>query len=292
MTTDILGNAKRRPVNAYLGLIKARGILPHLITAGAAMFVAAPHFPSAGTFVFTLVGGAFVAAGANSFNCYLDRDIDAMMSRTRLRPLVTGQIAPTRALGLGAALGLVGAAILMALVGWLPAVLSVIALVYYVIPYTLWLKRRTYLSAVVGSGAGAIPPLVGWAAVTGRLDPTAFLLAGIIVLWTLPHFWALASFRRGDYLRAGIRVLPEKGATVLIVASSFMLVAATLLLKTAAHLGPLYLGFACLLGAGLLALAVRVAQKESFKRAWTLYRFSILYIALLFGMMIIDRIVF
>jgi len=166
------------------------------------------------------------------------------------------------------------------------------ALVYYVIPYTLWLKRRTYWSAIVGSGIGALPPLIGWAAVSSNIVLTPFLLFGIIILWTIPHFWALALFRREDYERARLEVLPVKGAVYWIAICASLLVILTLVLVPAANLGLFYLVSALVMGGGLLCLALRLNRKEPSIPARFLYRYSIIYIAGLFGVMIIDKLVF
>jgi protoheme IX farnesyltransferase len=181
---------------------------------------------------------------------------------------------------------------LSGLVNRAAAVLAVIALVYYVLPYTLWLKRRTYWSVIIGSGIGAMTPLIGWVAVTNRIEPAPFLLSAIIILWTLPHFWTLAVFRQNDYEQAGLSVLPPKGVAAWIIACSFSLVAVTLLLAPAADLGLFYLVTALVLGAGFLYLALRMNRREPLRTAWRLYGYSIFYIALLFGAMIVDRLVF
>jgi protoheme IX farnesyltransferase len=281
-----------RPLSAYLSLAKPRAILPHFITAAAAMFLAAQGTLSNATLLFTLLGGGCVAAAANTFNSYLDRDVDALMSRTRHRPLPSSQVTPSGALAFGISIGLIGVLILSSFINWAAALLAVIALVYYIFPYTLWLKRRTYWSAVIGSGAGAIPPLIGWVAVTSRIELTPVLLSAIITLWTLPHFWTLAIFRRDDYEQAGLRMLPEKRAAIWIMACSLLLVAVTLLLVITADLGLFYLGAACLLGAGFLYMALRMNQGDPLPTARYFYGYSIFYIAFLFGVMIIDKLSF
>lgn len=291
MATISVPYVKVRPLAAYLSLAKARAILPHLLTAVGAMVLAAGGRPPVSTLVFTLLGGACLAAAANVFNSYLDRDIDGLMLRTRNRPLPTARLRPNDALALGVGTGLVGAFILNTFVNWVAATLAVAALAYYAWLYTSWLKRRTCWSAVIGSGVGALPPLVGWAAVTNRLGPIPLLLAAIVILWTLPHFWALAFFRRSDYERAGLRTLPEKGAASWIIACSLLLAAATLLLAPAADLGLFYVGAACLLDARFLYLAARIDHGKNLPATWRLYRYSIFYIAFLFGAMIVDRLV-
>ena len=278
-------------IKDFLALAKPGTILPHFITAAAAMFLATESTPQAVTLLFTLLGGGLVAASANTFNSYIDRDIDALMARTRRRPLPSGRVTPGQALAFGAGIGLLGVFILSAFVNNIAAALALAALVYYALPYTFWLKRRTWWSVVIGSGIGAIPPLIGWTAMTDRIAPTPFLLAAIIMLWTLPHFWTLAIFRRNDYARAGLSILPEKGLSAWIIACSLLLVAATLLLALTTVLGVLYLVAASLLGAGLLYLALRVKRGESLRAAVNLYGYSIFYIMVIFGAIIIDLMV-
>jgi protoheme IX farnesyltransferase len=290
MATATVPDVVIRPLQAYLNLARPRAIVPHLITAAAAMFLAAGGVPPLSTLLFTLVGGGFVAAAANTGNSYLDRDIDVLMARTRRRPLPSGLVRPNQALAFGAGTGLVGVAVLSGLVGRAAAALAVVALAYYVIPYTLWLKRRTCWSSVIGSAIGAVPPLIGWVAVTGRVDMTPFLLAAIIMLWTLPHFWTLAFFRRDDYARAGLRVLPERGVAFCIMACSLLLVAISLFLVPVAGLGLFYTITACLLGAGFLYLALGMNYREALPAARRLYGYSIFYIAILFLAMIVDRV--
>jgi heme o synthase len=289
MATAELIQTKVRPLNAYLNLAKSRGILPHFITAAAAMFIAAGGMPLASTLALTLLGGGCVAGAANTFNSYIDRDIDAVMERTKNRPLPSGTVTPAHALGLGLGLGFIGVFILGVFINLVAALLAVGALLYYAIPYTLWLKRHTFWSAIVGSGIGAIPPLIGWTAVTRRIELTPFLLSAVIILWTIPHFWTLAIFRRADYARAGIEALPQKYVNTLINICSFLLVAVTIFLKFEAGLGLLYLIAACLLGAGFLYLALTLSRNKEDRIARMFYIYSIIYIAFLFTAMIVDK---
>ena len=291
MVTVTAPRVKYGTVGDYLSLTRPRSIGPHLLTAAAAMLLAAGPSLSASRLAFTLLGGAFVAAAANTFNSYADRDIDALMLRTRHRPLPSGQVSPNQALVLGASAGLVGVVVLSVLVNWAAAVLAAMALTYYILPYTRWLKRRTWWSTVICSGVGAFPPLIGWVSATQRLEVTPFLLSGIIMLWTLPHFWTLAIFRRADYHLAGLSMAPERGAGVWIVASSVLMVAATLLLAPVAHLGLFYRATAGLLGVVFLGLALPMGRGDSPDRAGRLYRYSIVYIAILFGAVILDTLV-
>jgi protoheme IX farnesyltransferase len=277
------------PVYAYINLAKPKAVLPHFVTAAAAMVLATGGAPPVSTLVLTLLGGGCVAAAANTLNCVVDRDIDALMARTRNRPLPSGLISPKQALAFAAVMGLAGVATLEAFVNRPAAVLAVLALAYYVLAYTLWLKRRTYWSAIIGSAIGAIPPLIGWVAVTDRIGPTPFLLSGVVILWTLPHFWALAVFRRDEYAKAGLRILPEKGVGTWMVACSLLLMPTCLLLVPVAGLGGLYFMTASLLGGGLVYLTARMNRRKPVPEARRLYAYSILYIAVVFGAMIIDR---
>jgi heme o synthase len=291
MATASAIRAKIRPLSSYFSLAKPGGVLPHFITTMAAMCLASGGAPQLPVLWLTLLGGGCVAAAANTFNSYFDRDIDVLMERTRKRPLPSGRVTPVRSLFFGTSLGIAGMLILGIFVNPLSAALAVGALLYYIIPYTLWLKRRTFWSAIIGSGIGAIPPLIGWAAVTDKFTPAPFLISAIIMFWTLPHFWALAICRRSDYAQAGLEMLPARGAKPWILFCASLLVAATLILPPLGNLGFIYLVTASLLGIGFLGLALRM-NEENISLAWNLYRYSILYIAILFGAMIIDKLAF
>lgn len=276
----------------YISLAKPRVVLLHLITAAAAMFLAAGSgLPSAATLLFTLAGGGLMAGASNTLNCYFDCDIDGRMARTRKRPLPAGRLKPNQALAFGVITGSASLLILSSLVGWIAGMLAATALVYYVLVYTVWLKRRTYWSAVIGSGAGAVPPLVGWVAVTNRIELTPFLLFAVIWLWTPPHFWSLAIFRRHEYEAAGVGVLPTHMAARWSMVCSGLLVLATLLLVPVAGLGLLYFTIAVLLGAGFLILGSLLRLAEPSRAAKHLYAYSIIYVVLLFAAMIADRLI-
>jgi len=275
---------------AYVNLAKPRAILPHFATASAAMFLAGGSATPISVLFLTLIGGGLAAASANALNCVLDRDIDAKMSRTRSRPLPSGAIKPAQALIFSAFLAGAGITILGRFVSTTAATLATFAIAYYVLAYTLLLRRRTYLGAVICSPIGAIPPIIGWVVVTNRITVTPLLLSAIIILWTVPHFWALGLFRRDDYAKAGLRIIPERRLGLWIGASSSTLVAASLLLTPVAGLGGVYLATASLLGIALLLLSARAGKKQAALSAYRLYAFSIFYIAVLFGAMIIDRI--
>ena len=276
------------PFGAYLSLTKPKAIPAHFLTAAAAMFLAAGGAPPSSTLLLTLLGGGCTAAAANTLNCFFDRDIDALMARTRGRPLPSGLVRPDHALIFAGVLGLAGISILGGLVSSAAAILALVALAYYVLAYTLWLRRRTRWSSIVGSAIGAVPPIIGWVVVTDRVTLAPFLLSAIIILWTVPHFWALAYFRRREYAEAGLRTPSEKGAGIWITASSSALVAASLVLAPAAGLGFVYIAAACALGAGLIYLGVRMSRREPLPAARHLYSYSIVYLAVLFGAMIVD----
>jgi protoheme IX farnesyltransferase len=279
----------------YVSLAKPRIIVLLLITALGGMMIASRGWPSTSLVVMTLLGGAMAAAGAGAINCWIDRDIDGEMYRTRRRPIPDGRIAPSHALTFGVALG-IGAFLLLAFfVNVLAATLAVSGLLFYVFVYTLWLKRSTAQNIVIGGAAGAVPPLVGWAAVTHRLDLTALYLFAIIFLWTPPHFWALALRIKGDYARVGVPMLPvvygDAEAKRQIVLYTLLLTAVTLMLFVTGALGFLYLAGAIILGGAFIVFAV--LNLRDHRRRWSrpLFDYSIAYLGLLFAVMVVDRMV-
>ena len=289
----------RRPardvVRDYVSLAKPRIIVLLLITALGGMMIASRGWPSTGLVILTLLGGALSAAGAGAINCWIDRDIDGEMYRTRRRPIPDGRIAPAHALAFGISLG-VGAFVLLAFwVNVLAATLAVSGLLFYVFVYTLWLKRSTAQNIVIGGAAGAVPPLVGWAAVTHSLDLTALYLFAIIFLWTPPHFWALALRIQRDYARVGVPMLPvvrgEDEAKRQILLYTLLLVTVTLMLFVTGALGALYLAGAAVLGGAFILFAV--LNLRDHRRRWSrpLFDYSIAYLALLFTVMVADRMV-
>jgi len=292
---DSVRRPARDVVLDYVSLAKPRIIPLLLITALGGMMMAERGWPSTGLVVLTLLGGALAAAGAGAINCWIDRDIDGEMLRTRRRPLPDGRIAPAHALLFGIVLGLMAFVLLAFWVNVLAATLAISGLLFYVFVYTLWLKRSTVQNIVIGGAAGAIPPVVGWAAVTHRVDLTAVYLFAIIFLWTPPHFWALALRLRGDYARAKVPMLPvvrgEAAARRQIVAYTLVLVAVTLAIVLTGVLGPIYLVGAALLGAAFIALAVAnlLAQRQRWSRI--LFDYSIAYLGLLFAVMVADRMI-
>jgi len=279
----------------YVSLAKPRIIPLLLITALGGMMMARRGWPSTGLVVLTLLGGAMAAAGAAAINCWIDRDLDRAMTRTRHRPLPDGRIAPSHALLFGIGLGLAAFLTLAFWVNVLAATLAISGLLFYVFVYTLWLKRSTAQNIVIGGAAGAVPPLVGWAAVTNGLDLTALYLFAIIFLWTPPHFWALALRLHHDYARARVPMLPvvrgDLAARRQIVVYTVVLVALSLAIVLSGALGRLYLVGAALLGGGFLGLAI--INWRGRRQRWSrwLFDYSIAYLALLFGVMVADRMV-
>jgi protoheme IX farnesyltransferase len=273
-------------------LTKPRIISLLLVTTVAPMFVAGN--PGWLLVVVVLVGGYLMAGGANAVNMYLDRDIDTQMSRTRLRPIPSGRMGPRAVLAFGVALATAATFLLARFTNVLAAVLALGGFYFYVFVYTRWLKRTTPQNIVIGGAAGAFPPLVGWAAMTGTIDLTAIYLFLIIFYWTPPHFWALALLKQRDYGKAGVPMAPlvwgERETMRQMMWYNVILIALTLLPATFGAFGIIYLISAVVLGGILLAGVIRVAvAKEWTKPAWQVYKFSLLYLALLFLAMVIDR---
>ncbi|MDR7611912.1 MAG: heme o synthase [Armatimonadota bacterium] len=277
----------------YVALTKPRIVVLLLVTALASMLIATPGRVSPWLVLLTLAGGALSAGAANALNQVLDRDIDALMSRTRSRPIPAGRVIPAYAVAFAVLLG-AGAFVELAVLVNLPAaVLALAALLFYVGVYTVWLKRRTPHNIVIGGAAGAVPPLVGWAAAAGRIDLPAVLLFLIVFLWTPPHFWALALWRRDDYARAGVPMLPvvagETSTHRQILAYTVLLVVCSLLLWALGYLGLLYALTALGLGGGFVALAARLVREKSTPAAVRVFGYSVVYLALLFAAMVADR---
>jgi protoheme IX farnesyltransferase len=280
---------------AYWQLTKPRIVLLLLITTVPSMVLARGGLPSLWLIAATLIGGTASAGGANAINQFVDRDIDDVMRRTRSRPLPAGVIRPARALAFGLALGAAGFVWLALLVNLLAAALALAALAFYVLVYTLWLKRSTPQNIVIGGAAGAAPALVGWAAVTGRVGAPALVLFAIVFVWTPPHFWALALRYERDYAAAGIPMLPvvagPEATRRQILLYSVVLVATTLALYPVGHMGAVYVSAALLLGAAFVAKAVRLLHRRTAGAAMELFRYSILYLALVFGAVAADTLV-
>jgi protoheme IX farnesyltransferase len=277
----------------YVALTKPRIISLLLVTTVAAMFVADPAGPALSTVLWTVLGGYLAAGGAGAINQYLERDADARMARTRARPLASGRIDPLHGLVFGIALGALAVAELALVVNLLTAALALVGLLGYALVYTLWLKPLTPQNIVIGGAAGAVPPLVGWAAATGGLEVDALYLFGVVFLWTPPHFWALALLIKDDYARTGVPMLPvvrgEAATRSQILLYSIVLVAVTLLPVAGGLLGMPYLIAALGLGAAFVALAAGLRAHPSRRAALRLYLASLAYLALLFVVMALDR---
>jgi protoheme IX farnesyltransferase len=282
----------RDTVTAYYRLTKPRIVLLLLITTVPAMLLAAEGLPAPSLILATLVGGALAAGSANSINMYLDRDIDAIMRRTRQRPLPAHAIAPEHALRFGFVLGAIAFYFLAVAVNVLAAVLALSAIAFYVFVYTMWLKRTTDQNIVIGGAAGAVPALVGWAAVTGTLAWPAVVLFAIVFVWTPPHFWALAMRFSGDYAAAGVPMLPvvrgESETRRHILLYSLVLFAATLLLVPVGNMGAVYTAAAVALGGSFVYRALQVWRSADDAQTRRLFSFSILYLAGLFGAVGVD----
>jgi protoheme IX farnesyltransferase len=277
----------------YVRLTKPRVISLLLLTTLCAMLAADRGMPDGWRIVWTMIGGYLAAGGANAINQYVDRDIDARMRRTTGRPVVAGRVRPRDALAFGLALGAASALLLGLLVNWLAAGLALLGLVLYVGLYTLWLKRTTAHNIVIGGAAGAVAPLVGWAAATGRLSLTALLLFAIVFYWTPPHFWALALLLQRDYADAGVPMLPvisgERETARQVLWWTVVMVGVSLLPVATGAAGWVYLAAAGALGAVFLVLAARLARAPSGQRARATFSYSMLYLALLFAALVIDR---
>src|SRR5215207_2375071 len=280
-------------IRDYVALTKPQIISLLLLTTVATMFVADPSGPSLEVIAWTMLGGYLAAGGAGAINHYLDRERDARMARTRSRPLVSGRIEPWHGLVFGVALGALATIQLAVAVNVLSAALALGGLLGYVLVYTVWLKPLTPQNIVIGGAAGAMPPLVGWAAATGALAPEALYPFGIVFLWTPPHFWALSLLLKDDYARTGVPMLPVvRGEAVTrrqIVVYTLILVAFTLLPGMLGFFGAVYIAAAAVLGLGFTALAVRLFAAPSRRAALRLYLSSLAYLALLFCAMAVDR---
>ncbi|HET9690185.1 MAG TPA: heme o synthase [Acidimicrobiales bacterium] len=277
----------------FVALTKPRIIELLLVTTLPTMVVAARGLPSLWLMAATLVGGTLAAGGANAINMYVDRDIDAVMQRTSRRPLVTGVVRPTEALAFAVALEVVAFALLWGTVNLLSAVLAVSATLFYVFVYTLWLKRTSSQNIVIGGAAGAVPVLVGWAAVRGSVGLAPVLLFALIFVWTPPHFWALAIRYRDDYRSVDVPMMPavasfERTARQ-IVAYSVLVVLTSAGFGAAAGMGPLYWIAAAVTGGVFCWFAVALWRSRTEAAAMRLFHWSITYVTLLFGAMAVDQ---
>jgi protoheme IX farnesyltransferase len=284
-----------RTLGAYLALTKPRVMSLLLFTTAAAMVIAAGGMPPLGIFVVTLLGGALAVGGASSINQFMDRDIDQLMARTAARPVATGEVAPAAALVFGVALIIGSFALLSATVNLLAAAFTLAGALFYIFIYTGWLKRSSVHGVVIGGAAGAIPPVVGWAAVRGDVVLLAWLLFATVFIWTPPHFWALSLLIKTDYERAHVPMLPvvrgEDETRRQIVWYSVVLLVFTGLLTLFGPFGWIYLGSALILGSAFVGMALKLLRSASRADARMLFHYSLLYLALLFTAMAIDRIV-
>jgi protoheme IX farnesyltransferase len=284
--------APRSVLGGYVALTKPRIIELLLITTVPTMVLAEQGWPDWGLLFITLLGGSLAAGGANAINMVVDRDIDQLMERTRNRPLVTGLIAPRSALVFALALEALAFAVLWAGANLLSAVLALSATLFYVFIYTLWLKRTSRQNIVIGGAAGAVPVLVGWAAVRNSLDWEPFVLFTAIFLWTPPHFWALAIRHADDYRAANVPMLPTVSSMTTTVRHMFtytvVLTASTLVLAPVADLGPLYWVSALVLGLGFMLGTIDLGRNPTPARSMRLFAFSISYVTVLFVAMAAD----
>jgi protoheme IX farnesyltransferase len=294
------GPSWRDLAGAYYNLTKPGIMLLLLITTLAALLIAVRQHPLppddvVRVLLVTLLGGALSSGGAATLNCYIDRDIDAVMNRTKRRALPSGVLRPRQVLLYGLALSALAVVVLVLWVNPLAAALSLLGNFYYVVIYTMWLKRSTSQNIVIGGVAGAIPPLVGWAAVTGSVGLPALLLFAIIFLWTPAHAWALALLNHKDYAAVKVPMLPavagEQYTKWRILGYTLTVVATTLLLYVTHAMGLLYLVAACALGGGFIYMAVMLLREQGVRRARRTFMYSTIYLALLVVAMVADRIV-
>ncbi|MEA2474215.1 MAG: heme o synthase [Thermoleophilaceae bacterium] len=287
---EAVRTAPRVIVADYVSLTKPKVQSLLLFTTVTTMYVAGT--PSLGTVLLTCLGGAMSAGGAGAINHYLDRDIDAIMSRTADRPIPSGRVSPQAALTFGITLGVLSVILLATTVNPLAAGLSLCGLLGYVFVYTIWLKRRTVQNIVIGGAAGAVPPLVAWTATTGSLSWNALYLFAIVFYWTPPHFWALSLLMKDEYARANVPMLPvvkgEDETRRQILLYTVLLYAVTQLPFCAGLLHGIYLAVSVTLGACFIGGAVLLRRRADRRTALRLYLFSLAYLALLFGAMVAD----
>lgn len=285
----------RQTLSSYINLMKPHVTILLLGTTVAAMAIADRGFPSLGLVLATLLGGAMAAGSANSLNCYIDRDIDQIMGRTQRRSLPAGKVSARNALIFGIALGIGSFAVLTIFVNLLSAGLALGAILFYVIIYTMGLKRTSAQNIVIGGAAGAVPVLVGWAAVTNSVTLSAIWLFAIIFYWTPPHFWALSLLIQKDYEKANIPMLPvvmgERETQKQILLYSFLLMGTTLVLFAMHAMGYIYLVGAIGLGGILIYMAIRLVLDKTKKWARTLFWYSNCYLAAIFAVMVVDRVI-
>ncbi len=275
-----------------MALAKPRIIVLLLVTALGGMFLAARGVPDVQLILLVLGAGALAAGGANALNQYLERDIDERMTRTRSRPVVSGRIQPRQALAYGIALNVIAFVLFVTLVNPLSAVLTLGATLFYVLVYTKGLKRSTPQNIVIGGAAGAIPPMVGWTAVSGYLGLPGLYLFAIVFFWTPPHFWALSLLIKDDYARAGVPMLPVVAGVhetkKAILSYTVLILALTTMFVVTGAVGWIYVASSLTLGVGFIYYAWRLMQRPEIEGAKTLYIYSLLYLALLFVAIMVD----
>ncbi|MCB9110548.1 MAG: protoheme IX farnesyltransferase [Anaerolineales bacterium] len=284
----------RQRLKDYFILSKPLIVALLLVTTYGGLVAGGKAWPSFSLTFWTLFGGMLAAAGSSALNQYIDRELDKNMQRTSKRPLADGRLTAAEGLSYGLALCLLSYYVMAGYVNFLAALLSLAGIFYYVFFYSVWLKRATVQNIVIGGGAGAIPPMVGWAAATGNLSLAAWILFAIIFMWTPPHFWALAIVRKNDYARAGVPMLPvvegEEKTRRQILIYTVELIVVTLLLPIFNLAGTIYLISAVVLGLLLLYAAWRVFRVGGNKVAWTMYRWSSMYLAFIFLALILDSV--
>ncbi len=285
----------RQTISSYVNLMKPHVTVLLLGTTIAAMAIADRGLPPLSLVIATLFGGAMAAGSANCINCYIDRDIDQIMGRTQRRSLPAGKVEPRNALIFGIGLGIGSFVVLSVFVNLLSAVLAVSAILFYIFVYTIGLKRTSAQNIVIGGAAGAVPVLVGWAAVTNNVSLTAFWLFAIIFYWTPPHFWALSLLIQKDYEKARVPMMPvvlgERETRRQIFLYSLLLLAVTLVLFAMHEMGYIYLVAAVGLGGVLLYMAIRLLRDQSKNWARTLFWYSNCYLAAIFAAMVVDRVI-
>jgi protoheme IX farnesyltransferase len=292
MMQVVAGRAASSFWRDLVSLTKPRIISLLLLTTVAPMYAAG--MPPLSTVLLVLAGGYLMAGGANAVNMYLDADIDGHMARTRLRPIPSGRLGPLSVLAFGLALAVAATWLLARFVNVLAAALALCGFYFYVFVYTRWLKRSTPQNIVIGGAAGAFPPLVGWAATTGSLDLTALYLFLIVFYWTPPHFWALALLKQPDYHRAGVPMAPlvwgERRTMDQMFWYTVSLIGLTIVPVSTGAFGSFYASSAILLGSLLLYGVARLRSARQWSGpAWWVYKYSLLYLALLFLAMALDR---
>ncbi|MBP2303134.1 protoheme IX farnesyltransferase [Azospirillum picis] len=292
LTLDRMGGAS---AGDFIELLKPR-VMSLVVFTGLAGVVLAPghiHPFLAAVAVLCIAVGA---GASGAINMWYDRDIDAVMTRTAKRPIPSGRVEPAEALGFGITLSVFSVVVMGLAVNWAAAALLALTIGFYVFVYTMWLKRRTPQNIVIGGAAGAFPPMIGWAAVTGSVDTASILLFLLIFLWTPPHFWALALFRNSDYTRAGVPMMPvvagERATKRQMLAYTLILLPVAAAPSFVGIAGPVYLAVAAVLGLMFVGCAVRVLRAVDDKPAKKMFGFSILYLFLLFAVMMAERLAF